>query len=73
MIEHCLARLSQASRCLPDFLKAAEQDMDLRSFASLADHFWVDGRRTDLRLVWEVPEKDLPVLKLAVERVENRP
>lgn len=71
-VERRLEILSEASRRLPDPLKATELDIDWRDIAALGNQLRHAYHRTDREVLWKICTEDLPALKLAVERIKSR-
>jgi uncharacterized protein with HEPN domain len=68
-IERALEIICEASRRLPDNIKARETTIDWRrmvNFGNLLRHAY---HRVDPKLVFEIASRDLPPLKEFVERV----
>lgn len=71
-IERYLERLVEASRHLPESLQATEPDIGWRDIATLGKLLRHQYHRIDIELLWKYCTKELPILKLAMERIKRR-
>lgn len=71
-VERYLERLCEASRRLPDDVRETEKDIPWHSIFALGNILRHEYRHVKANLIWEICTKDLPVLKLAMERIKSR-
>lgn len=66
-IERCLEIVSEASRHIPDALKATHPALPWRGIADFGNILRHGYDQVSDRRVWEIVEHDLPVLRVALE------
>ena len=68
-VERRIERISEASRHVPDEMKAAAPQIPWRAIAAIGNilRYDYDGVRSDE--VWRIAKRDLPALKAAVEAI----
>jgi uncharacterized protein with HEPN domain len=71
LVERNLEIISEASRRLPDDLKAAETGIDWRAIAGIGNVLRHDYHHSQPVILWETCRKDLAPLKAAVERIRS--
>ena len=72
LVERNLEILSEASRRLPEVLKATEPDVDWIALASLGNVLRHEYQRVDPVLLWTLLTDELDALGAAVRRLERR-
>ncbi len=70
-VERFLERISEASRHLPDELKATEPSINWRRLADLGNWLRHAYHATDARLLWEMIQRDLEPLQQFVSRARK--
>jgi len=68
-IERSFEIISEASRHIPDTIKARQPDIDWHGMAALGNRLRHAYHLVDMRLLWEIAERDLPPLKTFIERI----
>ena len=68
-VERSFEIISEASRRIPEDLKARELEIDLRAMANIGNRLRHAYHRVDANLLWQFAERDLPPLKSFIERV----
>ena len=68
-IERSFEIISEASRRIPDQVKAEQQAINWRGLADLGNVLRHAYHRVDTRILWEHAERDLPPLKAFAEKV----
>ena len=71
LVERNLEIISEASRRLPDDLKAGERDVPWKDVATIGNVLRHDYHSSHPRILWETCNKDLGPLKAAVERMRS--
>lgn len=69
ILERELEVISEASRRIPDDIKAAETGIDWNSMATLGNLLRHAYHRADLKIMLSIVENDVPPLKAFVERI----
>jgi uncharacterized protein with HEPN domain len=72
LVERNLEILSEASRRLPEHLKAGEGEIDGTAIAGIGNVLRHDYHRSQPLVLWETCKKDLAPLKAAVERIRRK-
>ena len=67
-VTRCLEIISEASRRLPDELKARHSSIAWRQMASAGNIYRHDYEDVAARFVWETVQRDLPPLRAVVEQ-----
>jgi len=70
-IERFLERISEASRHIPDELKAVEPSINWRRLADLGNWLRHAYHATDAELLWEMIQRDLDPLQQFISRVRK--
>jgi uncharacterized protein with HEPN domain len=70
LVERNLEILSEASRRLPDELKAAEPQIPWRAVAGIGNVLRYDYHETYPTVLWDTCSKDLKPLKCAILRIQ---
>jgi uncharacterized protein with HEPN domain len=70
-VERFLERISEASRYIPDELKASEPAIHWRRLADLGNRLRHVYHATDAGLLWEMVQRDLEPLQQFIERVSK--
>jgi uncharacterized protein with HEPN domain len=68
-VERLLEIISEASRYIPDDLKAAEKNISWRAMADLGNVLRHAYHRVDAGILWEIVENDLEPLRRFVDQV----
>lgn len=71
-VERNIERISEASRHLPDDLKAAHPQINWRAIANIGNVFRHAYDEIDVRLTWQVVKRELEPLKAAVNEMIAR-
>ncbi|MDE0150264.1 MAG: DUF86 domain-containing protein [Rhodospirillaceae bacterium] len=71
LVERNLEIVSEASRRLPDDLKAGEPEIDWRAIASIGNVLRHDYHRSQPSILWQACRRDLSPLKAAVTRIRR--
>ena len=71
LVERNLEIVSEASRRLPDDLKAGEPDIDWRAIAGIGNVLRHDYHESQPAILWQTCQKDLGPLKAAVIRIQT--
>lgn len=69
LVERNLEIISEASRRLPENLKAREKNIDWKAIAGIGNILRHDYHDAHPGILWETCKKDLPPLKVAVARI----
>jgi uncharacterized protein with HEPN domain len=72
LVERNLEIISEASRRIPDRLKAAEPDVPWREIAGIGNVLRHDYADVRPRILWGVRTHRLAILKAAVQRIVTR-
>ena len=67
-VERSFEIISEASRRIPDEIKARQQTINWRSLADLGNVLRHAYHRIDSRILWDHAQRDLPPLKVFAER-----
>jgi uncharacterized protein with HEPN domain len=67
--ERELEIISEASRKIPDAIKAGRSEIDWSGMAALGNRLRHAYHRIDIAILWEIAVRDLPPLKTFVEEV----
>ena len=68
-VERCFEIISEASRQIPDDVKAQQQAINWRGLADLGNLLRHAYHRVDTRTLWDHATRDLPPLKIFAEQV----
>jgi uncharacterized protein with HEPN domain len=68
-IERLFEIISEASRWIPADLKEGEKKIDWRRMADLGNQLRHAYHRVSPDLLWTIAERDLPPLKIFIERI----
>jgi uncharacterized protein with HEPN domain len=71
-VERCLEIVSEASRSLPEELKAEHPTLPWRGIADFGNVLRHAYDQVNDRRVWDIVEHDLPALKSAIEAMLRR-
>lgn len=71
LVERNLEIISEASRHLPEHLKAQEDKIGWRSIAGIGNVLRHDYRDSEPAILWEICRRDLKPLKAAVTRIRR--
>lgn len=72
LVERNLEIVSEASRRLPDDLKAGEPEINWRAIASIGNVLRHDYHRSQPAILWQACQTDLGPLKAAVTRIRGK-
>jgi uncharacterized protein with HEPN domain len=70
--ERAIEIISEASRRLPSELKALRPDIRWRSIAGIGNVLRHEYHTTSAKVIWDVVQQELPLLKVAVEDIAKR-
>lgn len=68
-VERGLEIMSEASRHIPDDLKALAPDIPWRQIAAIGNLLRHEYQRTDIRATWNIIDKHLPPLAVAIDQL----
>jgi uncharacterized protein with HEPN domain len=68
-VERCLERISEASRSIPDAIKANNPQQPWRDIANIGNILRHRYDTVDDGMIWSVVTHDLPSLKYTVEQI----
>jgi uncharacterized protein with HEPN domain len=69
VLQRALEVVSEATRRLPDELKAARPEIHWRSIAAIGNILWHEYHTISDRVVWNAVQQDFPKLKTAIEAI----
>jgi uncharacterized protein with HEPN domain len=69
IVQRAIEIISEASRRLPDELKSRQPDIEWRSIAGIGSVLRHDYHTISDKVIWEVVQSDLPLLKAAIEAI----
>jgi uncharacterized protein with HEPN domain len=69
IVERALEIISEATRRLPDKLKATRPEIPWRSVAGIGNVLRHEYHAISEKVIWDVVQGDLPALKAAVEAI----
>jgi uncharacterized protein with HEPN domain len=72
-VERLFEIISEASRFIPEDMKAKEKDISWQGMADLGNWLRHAYHRIDADILWNIVENDLEPLKAFVERVVREP
>jgi uncharacterized protein with HEPN domain len=72
LVERNLEILSEASRRLPEAMKAEEKGIDWTAIAGIGNVLRHDYHKSEPLVLWETCKKNLEPLKAAVERIRRK-
>jgi uncharacterized protein with HEPN domain len=70
-IQRAIEIISEASRRLPDDLKASRPEIHWRSIAGIGNVLRHEYEGISDKVIWDIIQKNLPELKMAVEAIAN--
>jgi uncharacterized protein with HEPN domain len=68
-VERSFEIISEASRRIPENIKAQQEGINWKSLAGLGDILRHAYHRIDTRILWDIAARDLPPLRTFVEHV----
>ena len=71
-VERCLEIISEASRSMPDEMKASQPQIPWRDIAAIGNLLRHEYRRVDDFIIWSIATRSLPALRSAVAELLNR-
>ncbi|MBM3569603.1 MAG: DUF86 domain-containing protein [Alphaproteobacteria bacterium] len=71
MVERYIERISEASRHVPDTLKAGHPEIDWRGIAAVGNVLRHAYDRIEAKRVWQMVTVDLPPLKMAISAMRK--
>jgi uncharacterized protein with HEPN domain len=72
VVQRAIEIISEATRRLPDELKVLRPEIDWRSVAGIGSVLRHDYHTISNKVIWDVVQADLPLLKTAVEAIAAR-
>jgi uncharacterized protein with HEPN domain len=69
IIQRAIEIISEASRRLPDELKATRPEIEWRSIASIGNFLRHEYHTISDKVIWDVVQVDLPPLKTAIDAI----
>ena len=69
IVQRAIEIISEASRRLPDEFKATQPDIEWRSIAGIGSILRHDYHTISDKVIWDVVQADLPLLKTAIEAI----
>jgi uncharacterized protein with HEPN domain len=72
IVQRAIEIISEASRRLPDELKATRPEIEWRSIANIGNFLRHEYHAISDKIIWDVVQADLPLLKLAIDAIAAR-
>ena len=72
IVQRAIEIISEASWRLPDEVKATRPEIDWRSIAGIGSVLRHEYHTISDRVIWDVVQADLPLLKTAIEAIAAR-
>jgi uncharacterized protein with HEPN domain len=69
ILQRAIEIISEATRRLPDELKATKPEIDWRSVAGIGNVLRHEYHTISDKVIWDVAQSDLPRLKTAIEEI----
>lgn len=69
IVQRAIEIISEASRRIPDDLKATRPEIEWRSVASIGNFIRHEYHTISDKVIWDVVQVDLPPLKIAIEAI----
>ena len=69
IIQRAIDIISEASRRIPDELKATRPEIEWRSIASIGNFLRHEYHSISDKVIWDVVQVDLPDLKIAIDAI----
>jgi uncharacterized protein with HEPN domain len=70
IVERSIEIIAEASRRIPDDVKAVRPEIDWRAIAGIGNILRHEYHATSSKIVWDVVRADLPELKAAVQAIQ---
>jgi uncharacterized protein with HEPN domain len=71
IVERSIEIIAEASRRIPDHLKALRPEIDWRAVAGIGSMLRHEYHATSSKILWDVVSVDLAQLKVAVEAIQE--
>ena len=71
-VERCVERISEASRGIPDDVKAQHPEVPWHAYAAIGNRLRHGYFAIDSSIVWQTVTIDLPVLRQAVLNIQTK-
>jgi uncharacterized protein with HEPN domain len=72
IVQRAIEIISEASRRLPDELKATRPEIEWRSIANIGNFLRHEYHSISDKVIWDVVQADLPPLKSAIDAIAAR-
>ena len=72
IVQRAIEIISEASRRIPDELKATRPEIEWRSIAGIGSVLRHEYHTISDKVIWDVVHADLPLLKTAIEAIAAR-
>jgi|SRR3954447_5160765 uncharacterized protein with HEPN domain len=72
IVERSIEIIAEASRRIPEELKALRPEIDWRAIAGIGNILRHEYHAISSKIVWEVVSSDLSELKVAIEAIQKR-
>jgi uncharacterized protein with HEPN domain len=69
LVQRAIEIISEASRRIPDEIKATRPEIEWRSIASIGNFLRHEYHTISDKVIWDVVQVDLPSLKIAVDAI----
>ncbi|MBV8754240.1 MAG: DUF86 domain-containing protein [Hyphomicrobiales bacterium] len=70
IVQRGIEIISEASRRIPDEMKASRPDIEWRSIATIGNFIRHEYHTISDKVIWDVVQVDLPALKVAIEAID---
>src|SRR5712671_1976761 len=69
IVQRAIEIISEATRRLPDELKATRPEIEWRSIAGIGSVLRHEYHNISDKIIWDVVQADLPILRVAIEAI----